>query len=124
VRRTGAPIASLPITPPRLAELCDLVRSGAISGPIAKELFAAMLTDGRPAADIVRERGLERLADTDALEAHCRAALAKAPKQVEQYRAGKTKVFGFFVGEVMKATKGQADPAAVNEILRRLLASA
>jgi aspartyl-tRNA(Asn)/glutamyl-tRNA(Gln) amidotransferase subunit B len=122
VRRTGAAITALPVTPPRLAELCDLVRAGAIAGPIAKDVFAAMLTDGRPAAQIVRAGGLGRIADVGALEAHCRAALAQAPKQVEQYRAGKTKVLGFFVGEVMKATRGQADPAVVNDILRRLLA--
>jgi aspartyl-tRNA(Asn)/glutamyl-tRNA(Gln) amidotransferase subunit B len=122
VRRSGAPIGALPVTPARLAELCDLVRAGTIAGPTAKEVFGHLLAGGGSAADVVRERGLQRVADPAALEAHCRAAVARSPKQVEQYRAGKTKVLGFFVGEVMKATKGQADPAVVNEILRRLLA--
>ncbi|MBI5481549.1 MAG: Asp-tRNA(Asn)/Glu-tRNA(Gln) amidotransferase subunit GatB [Deltaproteobacteria bacterium] len=121
LKRTGAAATAAPVGPLQLAGLCDLVRDGTISGKIAKEVFAHMVTTGRGAGAVVAELGLARLSDPAALEAACRAAVAGNPRQVAQYRAGKTKVLGFFVGEVMKATRGQADPAVVNDILRRLL---
>jgi aspartyl-tRNA(Asn)/glutamyl-tRNA(Gln) amidotransferase subunit B len=121
LRRTGQGAAAAPVGPTALAGLCDLIRDGTISGKLAKEVFGHMVAGGRTAREVVAEHGLARLADPAALEAACRAAVDASPKQVAQYRAGKTKVIGFFVGEVMKATRGQADPAAVNEILRRLL---
>ena len=121
LKRTGASVAAAPVAPAQLAALCDLVRAKTISGKIAKEVFARMAASGRGAQAVVAELGLARLGDAGALAGACRAAVVANPKQVAQYRAGKTKVFGFFVGEVMKATRGQADPQVLNEILRRLL---
>jgi aspartyl-tRNA(Asn)/glutamyl-tRNA(Gln) amidotransferase subunit B len=121
LRRTGAAAAAAPVGPAALAGLCDLVRDQTLSGPVAKEVFAAMVATGRPARDVVRDLGLARLGDPAALEAACRTAVDGNPQLVAQYRAGKTKLLGFFVGEVMKATRGQAAPEVVNDILRRLL---
>jgi aspartyl-tRNA(Asn)/glutamyl-tRNA(Gln) amidotransferase subunit B len=121
LRRAGVGIAAAPVAPARLAELCRLVDEGRLTGTIAKDVFQKMIASGRAAAAIVAAEGLSVVSDTGALEAACRAAVDGNPKQVEQYRGGRTKVFGFFVGEVMKATRGQADPRLVNEILHRLL---
>ncbi len=108
----------------RAAELgmsVALVEKGSINGKIAKQVFAEMVETGASAESIVESKGLAAVTDTAALEAEIQKVLDANPAQVEQYRGGKQAVFGFFVGQVMKATKGQADPKAVQEILRRLL---
>lgn len=105
-----------------LAGLVDLIAQGTISGKIGKEVFAHMLTGEGSAAEIIKARGLEQVSDLGALEAVIQEILAKNPGQVEQYRAGKTKLMGFFVGQVMKETQGKANPKAVNALLGKLLA--
>ena len=109
------------VTPAALAELIELIQSGAISGKIAKEVLAAVADGAGSPRGIVAERGLGQISDERALAAIVDEVLAANAQQVEQYRSGKTTVFGFFVGQVMKRTKGQANPRLVNELLTRKL---
>ncbi len=109
------------ITPAALAELLKLVESGEITGAIGKKVFAAMFESGRGAAEIVAAEGLAQISDTTAIEQAARDVIAKNPDNVEKYKSGNEGVFKFFVGQVMRATRGQANPQAVNDILRRLL---
>jgi aspartyl-tRNA(Asn)/glutamyl-tRNA(Gln) amidotransferase subunit B len=88
---------------------------------MAKDVFAEMVETGRRARKIVDQRGLALVSDAGVIEAAARDVLAQNAAQVERYRAGKTTVLGFFVGQVMKATKGAANPALVNDVLKRLL---
>jgi aspartyl-tRNA(Asn)/glutamyl-tRNA(Gln) amidotransferase subunit B len=122
LNRTGAAIEESPITAVALGALIDLVADGTLSGRLAKDVFAAMAETGKSARQIVEERGLRQLFDTGAIEAAIEAVLAREADKVAEYRAGKDKLFGFFVGQVMKATQGKANPALVNEVLRRHLA--
>ena len=92
-----------------------------ISGKIAKEIFAEDVLDRRSAAAIMEREGLRQISDTGALEKIVDEVLAANPKQVEQYKGGKTSVIGFLVGQVMKSSRGQANPATVNELLRSKL---
>ena len=110
-----------PLKSAQLAELIALVESGKISGKQGKEVYAAVIHTSRSPADIVKERGMEVVSDEGELLAICGELVAKSEKQVAQYRGGKTGVLGFFVGQVMKATRGKANPKMVNEILTRLL---
>jgi aspartyl-tRNA(Asn)/glutamyl-tRNA(Gln) amidotransferase subunit B len=98
-----------------------LIQNGTISGKIAKDVFEEMLAGEEGPEDIVRRKGLVQLSDGAAIEAVIDGMLAEHQAQAEQYRAGSQKLFGFFVGETMKATRGKANPAMVNEILRRKL---
>src|SRR5262249_29381819 len=109
------------VSPDALGELVKLVEEGTISGRIAKQGWEKMAASGESPRAIVEREGLLQMSDTAAIEAACRAVVEGNPKQVEQYRSGQTKVLGFFVGQVMKATGGKANPALVNEILRKLL---
>ncbi len=104
-----------------LAELLRLVDDGTISGKIAKDVFAKMRETGRAPREIVEAEGLTQVTDVAAIEAACRAVVDANPKQVAQYKGGNPKILGFFVGQVMKATQGKANPEMVNEILRKLL---
>jgi aspartyl-tRNA(Asn)/glutamyl-tRNA(Gln) amidotransferase subunit B len=110
-----------PVTPTHLADLLRLIDEGVLSGKIAKTVFEAMYRTGKPAKTIVDEQGLVQMTDSAALEAVIHKVLADNASQVEDYRAGKQKVFGFFVGQTMKATQGKANPALVNELLRKFL---
>ena len=110
------------ISPEGLGRLLSLVKTGAISGKLAKEVFEEMLATGKDPGAIVQERGLVQITDGEALEPLAREILAAHPKEVAEYRAGKTKLLGFFVGQLMKRTKGQANPQLANEIFQRLLA--
>ncbi len=113
--------AEFPLSPVQIAGILTLVSSGKISGKQAKELYVkAKGTSASPEA-LVAELGMAQVSDPGAIEAACAAVIAENPKQAEQYRAGKTAVFGFFVGQVMKATKGSANPQLVNDTLKRLL---
>jgi aspartyl-tRNA(Asn)/glutamyl-tRNA(Gln) amidotransferase subunit B len=112
---------SFPIAPDRLAGLLSLLESGEISAASAKEVFAAMLDSPRAAAEIVRERGLGRISDTEALDATVSEIVQQNPSQVALFRSGKTQTFGWFVGQVMKRTGGRADPATVRDALSRAL---
>jgi len=109
------------ISAPALAELLQRVADGTISGKIAKDVFEVMWADGGSADQIIKERGLEQISDTGAIEELVDAVLAANPNQVAEFRSGKEKAFNFLVGQVMKQTKGKASPAQVNEVLRRKL---
>jgi aspartyl-tRNA(Asn)/glutamyl-tRNA(Gln) amidotransferase subunit B len=114
-------IERVPLPPEALAELIALIETGAITGPVAKDVFEKMYGTGRRAADIVAADGLGRIDDQDAIDRIVAGVLEGHAATVAEYRAGKTKTFGFLVGQVMKATAGKADPARVNESVRRVL---
>jgi aspartyl-tRNA(Asn)/glutamyl-tRNA(Gln) amidotransferase subunit B len=117
---TGKSIADSPVSAAHLGALIDLIKSDVISGRIAKDVFAIMLETGEAPADIVEKRGLKQVTDTGAIEKAVDEVIAANPKQVEQVKL-KPQTLGWFVGQVMKATGGKANPAAVNEILQRKL---
>jgi aspartyl-tRNA(Asn)/glutamyl-tRNA(Gln) amidotransferase subunit B len=117
----GIAIERSPIPASGLAELLKLVDSGAISAKTAKTVFDEMAASGRTAAAIVAVNGLSQISDQGELDGIIQAVLERNPREVEAFRGGKAKLMGFFVGEVMKATRGQANPKAVNELLRQKL---
>jgi aspartyl-tRNA(Asn)/glutamyl-tRNA(Gln) amidotransferase subunit B len=117
----GKGIADSPVTPKRLSDLLKLVEQGTISGKIAKAVFDEMYKTGKEPAAIVAEKGLVQVSDTGAIEAIIDEVLAKEAGQLAEYRSGKDKLFGFFVGQVMRASKGKANPALVNELLLKKL---
>ncbi len=119
--RAGRGIAQSPVSAEALGALLDSVAEGALSRRMAKQAFEDMFATGRSAAEIVKAKGLRQVTDAGAIEAEVDRILAAHAAQAAAYRAGKTKLLGFFVGQVMKATAGKADPKAVNEILRRKL---
>jgi aspartyl-tRNA(Asn)/glutamyl-tRNA(Gln) amidotransferase subunit B len=114
-------IGHWPIAAQHLAEMVRLIDRGIISGKIGKTVFEAILDSGRAPQQIVQEQGLEQVSDTASIESAVDKILAANAKQVEQYKSGSEKVFGFFVGQIMKATQGKANPQKVNEILRERL---
>jgi aspartyl-tRNA(Asn)/glutamyl-tRNA(Gln) amidotransferase subunit B len=117
----GTQIADSPVAPEKLGELIALIRKGEISGKIAKEIFSKMLASGEAARTIIEREGLQQISDTGAIEKMIDAVLEQNAKQVAQYKSGKATVLGFLVGQVMKASRGQANPGAVNEMLRQKL---
>ena len=117
----GQDIDESPVSAERLGELLALIGKGEISGKLAKEVFVKMFATGEPANVIMEREGLKQINDAGALGKIVDDVIAGNPKQVEQYKAGKTTVLGFLVGQIMKASKGQANPAAVNELLREKL---
>jgi aspartyl-tRNA(Asn)/glutamyl-tRNA(Gln) amidotransferase subunit B len=121
LKADGKEIGDSPVSPEHLGELLKLIGTGEISNKLAKEIFPKMFSTGEAAATIIEREGLKQISDTGALEKIVDDLIAANPKQLEQYRAGKTTVMQFFVGQVMRATKGQANPAAVNEVLKRKL---
>jgi aspartyl-tRNA(Asn)/glutamyl-tRNA(Gln) amidotransferase subunit B len=123
LNRDGLDITASKVSAASLAGLLNRIHDNTISGKIAKEVFAAMWDEGGEADAIIESRGLEQITDSGELEAMVDQVIADNPEQVEQYRAGKEKVLGFLVGQVMKATQGKANPAKVNEILRAKLGS-
>jgi aspartyl-tRNA(Asn)/glutamyl-tRNA(Gln) amidotransferase subunit B len=112
----------IPLDPDALGELIRALDAGTITGPIAKDVFEKMFATGRSPAEIIASEGLGRIDDVAAVEGEVNTVLAANPSAVAEYRAGKTRTFGFLVGQVMKATGGRADPSLVNEALRRALA--
>jgi len=114
---SGTAIEACPVTPLQLAELLKLIDNGTISGKIAKTIFDEMWKSGKAPLTIVEEQGLVQVSDSGAIEKIIDEIMAANAGQVEEYRAGKDKVFGFFVGQTMKASKGKANPAVVNELL-------
>ncbi len=117
----GKSIVQSPISPEGLAELLALVEKGVISGKIAKTVFDEMAATGKAAGKIVEEKGLVQISDADALEGVVAKIIAEHPEEVTAFQNGKTKLLGFFVGQVMKATRGKANPKLVNEILKKKL---
>ncbi|MFQ6017786.1 MAG: Asp-tRNA(Asn)/Glu-tRNA(Gln) amidotransferase subunit GatB [Kiloniellaceae bacterium] len=121
LNRSGLDLTGAPVDAARLGGLIDLIADHTISGRIAKEVFAEMWETGRDAARIVAERGLRQIIDTGEIEAIVDRVIAANPKQLSQFKSGNEKVLGWFVGQVMKATGGKANPGMVNELLRKKL---
>jgi aspartyl-tRNA(Asn)/glutamyl-tRNA(Gln) amidotransferase subunit B len=121
LNRLNVSIAECPVSPAHAAELLKLVADGTISGSIAKTVFEKMLASGDPAGAIVERDGLKQTSDTGAIDAEIDRILAANADKVEQYKAGKQALFGFFVGQTMKAMGGKANPGVVNERLRAKL---
>lgn len=109
------------IRPSQLSDMLQLIEDGTISGKIAKTVFEEMFRTGRDAADIIKEKGLTQITDVSAIEKAIDDVIANNPKEVGRFRAGDEKLIGFFVGQVMKLTKGKANPQMVNELLRKKL---
>jgi aspartyl-tRNA(Asn)/glutamyl-tRNA(Gln) amidotransferase subunit B len=122
LNRTGHGICDSPVSAENLGSLLDLIKDNTLSGKLAKEVLEAMFETGKPPADIVEERGLKQVTDTGAIEAMIDEVMAKNADKVAEYRSGKDKLFGFFVGQTMKAMQGKGNPALVNDILKRKLA--
>lgn len=114
-------ISESPVSAENLGELVSMMAKGEITGKLAKEIFPKMFATGESARTIMEREGLKPISDLAALEKIVDEVIAANPKQVEQYRAGKTAVLGYLVGQVMKASRGQANPGAVNELLRQKL---
>ncbi|CAN5251249.1 Asp-tRNA(Asn)/Glu-tRNA(Gln) amidotransferase subunit GatB [soil metagenome] len=121
LNRLGKDIVGCPVSPVQAAELLGLVADGTISGSLAKQVFEAMLETGDGAARIVEDRGLKQTSDTGAIDAVIAEVLAANGDKVEQYKAGKEALFGFFVGQTMKAMAGKANPKIINELLKKAL---
>jgi len=119
--QSGRGIAECPIPPAALDELVNLIDSGKISGKQAKEVFAEMFASGKSAAAIVQEKGIEQLSDTASIEALCDEVIAANPKPAADFKAGNLASMNFLKGQVMKLSKGTANPALVGEILQRKL---
>ncbi len=118
-RKVG--IEQFPVQPARLAAMIGLIQKGTISGKIAKEVFEEMLSSPEEPLAIVERKGLVQVSDEESIERIIDQMLAMHAKQVDHYLAGNDKIFGFFVGETMKLTKGRANPRVVNELLKRKL---
>lgn len=116
-------VKEFPISSKNLAEMIDLITNGTISSKIAKEVFEEMLKSGESPKAIVDKKGMTQISDESAIEKVVDEIIKKNPEQVNQYRSGKTKVMGFFVGQVMKVMQGKANPGLVNELLQKKLNS-
>ena len=121
LNRLGRDLTDSPVSPEQAAELLGLVADGTISGTIAKQVFEIMLETGDAPAKIVEERGLKQVTDTGAIETAIAEILAANPDKVADFKGGKDKLFGFFVGQTMRAMGGKANPAVVNELLIKAL---
>ena len=121
LNRDGREIADSPVTPEALGAMLQRIEDGTISGKLAKQVFEAMWNGEGSADDIIQQQGLQQISDSSELEGIIQQVLDSSQQQIEQYRGGQQKVFGYFVGQVMKATQGKANPKQVNELLRKFL---
>ncbi|MGT2516011.1 Asp-tRNA(Asn)/Glu-tRNA(Gln) amidotransferase subunit GatB [Sphingomonas panni] len=121
LNRLGKSIGDSPVSPAQGAELLKLVADGTLSGTLSKQVFEIMLETGQGANAIVEERGLKQTSDTGAIEAVIAEVMEKNADKVAEYRGGKDKLFGFFVGQTMKAMGGKANPGVVNDLLKKAL---
>ncbi len=121
LNRTDTDLSASKVSADMLGKLVDLIGDGTLSNRLAKEVFEIMFDTGDDPVKIVEEKGMKQVTDTGVIEAAVDAAIAAGPAQVEQYKGGNEKILGWFVGQVMKATQGKANPQAVNEILRKKL---
>ncbi|MBM3503505.1 MAG: Asp-tRNA(Asn)/Glu-tRNA(Gln) amidotransferase subunit GatB [Alphaproteobacteria bacterium] len=121
LNKAGTDIGHSPVSAEHLGQLLDLMADGTISGRIAKDVFVAMFETGKAPAAIVEEKGLRQVTDSGAIAAVVDQVIAQNPDKVAEYRSGKDKLFGFFVGQAMKASGGKANPQAVNQLLREKL---
>jgi len=117
----GKEIAQSPVPPAEIAALVAKVEGGEINAATGKKVFARMFETGRPAAEIIAAEGFSQVSDTGEIERWCREVIEKNPENAAKYRAGNEGVFKFFVGQVMRASRGQANPQTVNDTLKRLL---
>jgi aspartyl-tRNA(Asn)/glutamyl-tRNA(Gln) amidotransferase subunit B len=124
LNRDNLEIQASRVAPAQLAGLLARIVDQTISGKIAKEVFEAMWSDGKSADAIIEAKGLKQITDAGAIERVIDTVIAANPKQLADYRSGKDKLFGFFVGQVMKATEGKANPAQLNELLKAKLGGA
>ncbi|RPH87404.1 MAG: Asp-tRNA(Asn)/Glu-tRNA(Gln) amidotransferase subunit GatB, partial [Deltaproteobacteria bacterium] len=115
-------IRQCPITAKSLADMIKLIEEGAISGKMAKDVIEEMYKSGKPPQDIIKEKGLVQITDEGELIKTITAIIEANPNQLKDFRGGKEKLFGFFVGQVMKATQGKANPQLVNDLLKKMLA--
>jgi len=121
LNRDNVEVKESRVLPAQLSGLLERIVDQTISGKIAKEVFETMWSEGKSADDIIAASGLKQITDSGAIEGVIDAVMAANPKQLADYRAGKDKLFGFFVGQVMKATEGKANPAQLNDLLKRKL---
>ncbi|WP_295389918.1 Asp-tRNA(Asn)/Glu-tRNA(Gln) amidotransferase subunit GatB [uncultured Thiodictyon sp.] len=121
LNKSGLEIGASPVTADQLAGLIRRIQDGTISGKIAKQVFEALWNDGGDADQVIAEQGLKQITDSGAIESLIDSIIAANQDQVAQYRAGKEKVFGFFVGQVMKQSQGKANPQQVNDLLKQKL---
>ena len=121
LNKLGKTLDESPVNPKQAAELLGLVADGTISGSIAKQVFEIMLETGQGASAIVEEKGLKQTSDTGAIEAEIAKIMAANEDKVTEYRSGKDKLFGFFVGQTMKAMQGKANPQIINDLLKKAL---
>jgi len=121
LNKSGKSLEESPVKAEQLGELIGLITDNTISGKIAKDVFAEMFESGKNAADIVADKGLKQVTDTGTIEKMVDDVIAANPDKVEQYKGGKEKLFGFFVGQVMKNSGGKANPAMVNDLLKKKL---
>ena len=121
LKEANREITDSPVSAAHLAELLRLIAEGSVSGKMAKDILAEMFTTGKTAGALVSEKGLAQITDEGQIAAIAREIIAANPKQVEQYRGGKTATLGWLVGQVMKATRGQANPQVVQEVLKKEL---
>ena len=123
LNETEIPVSESPVTPQQLGGLINKITDNTISSKIAKTVFEAMLAGEGNVEEIIEVKGLKQVTDSSAIEAMVDAVIANNPEQVKQYRSGKEKVFGFFVGQIMKESKGKANPGQVNQILKEKLSN-
>ena len=121
LREAGKEISDSPISAAALAELLTFVEKGTLSGKMAKEVFARMFSSGERAPTIIEREGMTQISDAAAIERICREVIAAHPAQYAEYKSGKSVLLAFFIGQVMRATRGQANPQLVNETLKKLL---
>ena len=121
LNRADIELDASPLSASHLGKLVDLIGDGTVSNRLAKDVFEIMFDTGDDPEKIVKEKGMKQVTDTGAIEAAVDEAIATGAAQVEQYKGGNEKVLGWFVGQVMQATQGKANPQAVNEILRKKL---
>lgn len=121
LKETKLDITETKLTPENLTELIGLIEKNTISNNIGKQIIVDMLKDGTPAKEIVEKKGLSQITDTDAIKEICQRVADANPNQVTAYKNGKVQLFGFFVGQVMKETKGRANPQVVNQLLKEIL---
>ena len=121
INSSGTSIADTKITPVHICSMLDMIDAGTINRNIAKTVFEEMFNTGKLPDQIVKEKGLEQVTDTGEIEAAVDAVIANSPKEVERYKGGEEKLIGFFVGQVMKETKGKANPGVVNKLIKEKL---
>ena len=121
LKETGREISACPVSPASLAELIKMVKGGGISGKMGKEVFEEMFNTGKSPAEVVKDKGLSQISGEDEVGAIIDSVIEANAENLERYKAGRVQLFGFFVGQVMQATKGQANPAVINKLLKEKL---